>query len=51
MVGLWTVIGIGYAVRCGVLGRRADRAWEPEWEQIEPLWFGRSSRGPEPGDR
>lgn len=50
LAGLWAAIGIGYVVRRRVLDHRADLAWEPAWEQVEPLWSGRSRR-PESGDR
>jgi hypothetical protein len=49
-VGAGAVAWTGYAVRRRVLDRRAERAWEPGWEQVEPLWSGRSRR-PENGER
>jgi len=51
LAGLWTATWIGYVLRRRSLDRRADLAWEPEWEQVEPLWSGRSRRRPEAGDR
>jgi len=30
----------------GVLDRRAQRAWEREWERVEPRWTGRAGRSP-----
>ncbi|WP_354643825.1 hypothetical protein [Kitasatospora camelliae] len=45
-------IASGCAVRRRILDRRAERAWEPDWELVEPLWSGRGRRGrPEAGER
>ncbi|MED7955077.1 hypothetical protein PUR56_40895 [Streptomyces sp. BE303] len=46
-VGLGSLTGIsvvaagGYVIRRRVLEDRAELGWEPEWEQVEPLWSGR----------
>ncbi|WP_406209283.1 hypothetical protein OH807_38460 [Kitasatospora sp. NBC_01560] len=40
--GLSAVAAGAYALRRRTLGRRAEMSWEPEWEQVEPLWSGRS---------
>ncbi|WP_327068587.1 Rv1733c family protein [Kitasatospora sp. NBC_01302] len=42
---VWT----GRAVRRRVLDRRAACGWEHDWQQVEPLWSGRSRR-PENGE-
>ncbi|MFE9425656.1 hypothetical protein ACFYNO_22110 [Kitasatospora sp. NPDC006697] len=31
----------GYLLRRRALDRRAERAWEPDWAQVEPFWSGR----------
>ncbi|WP_329560523.1 Rv1733c family protein [Kitasatospora sp. NBC_01266] len=45
-----TIVWTGYAVGRRMLDRRAEQAWEPDWERVEPLWSGRSRR-PENGER
>jgi hypothetical protein len=40
---------LGYTLRRRALDRRAERSWEPEWEQVEPHWSGRNRRHPENG--
>lgn len=47
--GAGAVVWTGYVVRRRTLERRAERAWEPDWEQVEPFWSGRV--GPENGER
>lgn len=36
-----TAVWTGRVVRGRMLDRRAERSWEPDWEQVEPLWSGR----------
>ncbi|GAA2147412.1 membrane protein [Kitasatospora kazusensis] len=48
--GLAVLARVGYGARRRVLERRAVRAWEPDWEQVEPVWSGRSRR-PGNGER
>ncbi|MDH6122387.1 hypothetical protein [Kitasatospora sp. GAS204B] len=45
-----TVVWTTYVVHRHTLTQQAEQAWEPAWEQIEPLWSGRSWR-PEDGER
>ncbi|PYC82658.1 hypothetical protein C7C46_09875 [Streptomyces tateyamensis] len=40
-----------YTLRRRTLDRRADRAWEPAWERVEPLWSGRTGHRPGGGDQ
>ncbi|GAA1220715.1 hypothetical protein GCM10009665_08530 [Kitasatospora nipponensis] len=53
LTGLGTLAVLGAtahlcrSLRGRVLDRRAQDAWEPAWEQIEPLWSGRHHHGPD----
>ncbi|MDH6574523.1 DUF3592 domain-containing protein [Kitasatospora sp. MAP5-34] len=48
--GTLVLVRVGYVARRSALDRRAERAWEPAWELVEPVWSGRSRR-PENGER
>lgn len=39
--GAGAVLWTGYVLRRRTLERRAERAWEPDWEQVEPFWSRR----------
>ncbi|MCX4744365.1 hypothetical protein OG455_02345 [Kitasatospora sp. NBC_01287] len=41
LAGVGAVSWVGYQLRRRCLDRRAERAWEPDWERVEPLWSGR----------
>ncbi|MEE1784934.1 hypothetical protein PUR71_18755 [Streptomyces sp. SP17BM10] len=47
----WLVAEAGYARRRRTPDRRPERTREPEWEQVEPRWSGRSRRHTEGGQR
>jgi hypothetical protein len=44
--GLSVVLGAGLGRRLRTLDRRADRAWQRSWAQLEPVWSGRDARRP-----
>ncbi|MFJ3175315.1 hypothetical protein ACIPJK_31615 [Streptomyces roseus] len=54
--GTGTLCGVVFAagalafVRLRVVDARSARAWEAEWEDVEPLWTGRLRPGREAGD-
>lgn len=51
VAGAWGAVCVGLG-RAGFAwtGRRFGRAWEREWEQIEPQWSGRCRRRTDPGE-
>ncbi|MCX5193138.1 hypothetical protein OOK31_04410 [Streptomyces sp. NBC_00249] len=50
LVGILLVGGALVAVRLRIVDARSARAWESEWEGIEPRWSGRLRPGQGAGD-
>ncbi|GAA4990455.1 hypothetical protein [Kitasatospora paranensis] len=48
--GLSLLIGCGLGLRLRHLNRTATEDWQKSWARIEPVWTGRTMRGPGPGD-
>ncbi|MER8182311.1 hypothetical protein [Kitasatospora sp. NPDC094015] len=48
--GVAVAAGLACALRYRMVDRRAQAAWEPAWERVEPLWSGRTPGRPGGGD-
>lgn len=48
--GLSVLIAAGLGARLRSLDRRAERAWQHSWAQLEPVWTGRAPRRPGSND-